>query len=79
MRGLLVVALALSLQGCFFIWIPGSLIDSAVHGGTPYCVGEHTKVGDTISLIEGGSVVIKKLKGHSSRCKTRELPILAVA
>jgi hypothetical protein len=41
-----VLAAATQLSGCFFVFIPGSLIDK-VAGAPQYCVGSNVRVGDT--------------------------------
>lgn len=60
---LLAAAVAPMLSGCFFVFIPGSLIDAAV-GAPKYCVPSHLVVGNTFTF--NGSVYrVTKLKGDS--------------
>lgn len=81
----LCLALALvsltQLSGCFFLFIPGSLIQKASDGITgaegDHCVPSSAKVGGRISMPFGGSGEIKSLSGTSVRCSDPQRPIRA--
>ena len=76
------VALTASLQGCWFVFIPGSVIDkvsdtfSGAEGSN--CVGQSAKVGDKIRSPNGDVGTIKSLSGTSVRCKEPQFPIRAL-
>jgi len=76
------LALAFSVQGCFFIFIPGSVmggITDAVTGSEGNnCVGASAKVGDKVRMPGGGSATVKSLSGTSMRCASPEMPIRAL-
>lgn len=82
---LIVTALALAsltqLGGCWFVFIPGSLIQRASDGITgaegDHCVPSSAKVGDRIRLPYNGSGTIVSLSGTSIRCTEPERPIRA--
>ena len=80
--GLLFAALTFPLQGCWFIFIPGSVtgaISDAITGAEgSHCVGANVKVGDTIRLPGGGRAQVKSLSGTSMRCTVPEYPIRAM-
>lgn len=77
-----VCALAMSLQGCWFVFIPGSVIDAtgdAITGAEgKHCVAETAKVGDRINLATGQAMTVKSLSGTSSRCRDPNMPIRAL-
>jgi hypothetical protein len=77
-----VPVLALSLQGCWFVFIPGSAISAVSDGLTgaegQNCVSASAKVGDAVSLPGGSRASIKSLSGTSIRCAQPELPIRAL-
>lgn len=65
-RSLAISAAALlvaPLSGCFFIFIPGSVIDKVV-GAPKWCVSTIVKVGDRITL-NGAPATITKIHGPS--------------
>ncbi len=68
----LIIVSSLSLQGCWFIFIPGSVIgavsDSVTGAVGSNCVGANAKVGDNIRLQGGGIGTVKSLSGTSTRC-----------
>ena len=74
-------AMCSQLSGCFFIWIPGSVIDKGADLVTgargDHCVNKFTKVGDNIPLVDGTRGTVKSLSGTSGRCKTDRFPIRA--
>lgn len=78
----LLIALTLSLQGCWFVFIPGGVIsavsDSITGAEGSHCVGANAKVGDTQRLPGGSIGTIKSLSGTSVRCTNPELPIRAL-
>ncbi len=74
------VALCTQLSGCFFIWIPGSLIQKASDGITgargEHCVGRAAVVGERINF--GAAIgTVKSLSGESVRCTNPAHPIRA--
>ena len=77
-----ILALTLSLQGCFFVYIPGSVISGISDGLTgsegSNCVGSNAKVGDRIRLPDGSTGVVKSLSGTSTRCTVPSMPIRAL-
>jgi len=77
----LLAVTALSLQGCFFFVIPGSVtakISDAVTGAKgANCVAVTVKVGDRVRMADGSIGMVKSLSGTSSRCTDAERPIRA--
>lgn len=69
------------LSGCWFVFIPGSLIQKASDGITgsegEHCVGRVAKIGDQIKLPDGGIGVVQSLSGTSVRCTNETMPIRA--
>lgn len=69
------------LAGCFFVFIPGSLIakagDAITGAEGDHCVPATAKVGDQIMLPGGAMGTIKSLSGTTSRCKDEARPIRA--
>ena len=80
-RSVLAVALASQLTGCFFVFIPGSLLQKVSDGITgaegEHCVGRSAKVGDKIRLADGKVGTVQSLSGSSTRCASESLPIRA--
>ena len=80
MRHVLGLVLCVLLQGCWFIYIPGSAVSSVSDSFTgaegDHCVREASQVGDRIRAA-GKVGTIKSLSGTSSRCKNPEFPIRA--
>ena len=71
----------LSLQGCFFFVIPGSVtgkVSDAITGAKgANCISADNKVGDKIRGPDGSIGTIKSLSGTSSRCTDTRYPIRA--
>ncbi len=83
MRAIAVCVVCLSLQGCWFVFIPGSVVSSVSDSLGGYegqnCVPREAKVGDKIRLLSnGGMGTVMKLEGESSRCKDTNMPIRAL-
>ena len=82
LRALLVVAPCLMLQGCWFVFIPGSVIasvsDSITGAEGNHCVSASAKVGDTVRMPGNGRATVKSLSGTSVRCQDPALPIRAM-
>lgn len=83
LRFLLVLSPVILLQGCFFIFIPGSVINAAADSLSgsvgKNCVGASAKVGDRVILPNDGATWhIEKLEGTSYRCTDPNLPIRAL-
>lgn len=80
-RLLLALPLTLTLHGCFFVWIPGSLIQAAADGITGsegnHCVSANAKVGDPIRLSDSTLWKVESLSGTSTRCQHPANPIRA--
>lgn len=85
MKLILVLALTLLLQGCFFVWIPGSVISKLTGGEASHdwnaCVAESLAYqGATFwrpDTAQSGTV--EKVFGRSSRCPNATQPILIEA
>ena len=77
----LAAATCTQLGGCFFIFIPGSLIQKVSDGITgadgEHCVSRAATVGSTINLPDGRTGVVKSLSGTSTRCTHPDMPIRA--
>ena len=73
--------MTLPLSGCWFVFIPGSLIQKVSDGITgaegEHCLGSAAKVGDRIKLQDGQIGVVQSLSGASSRCPNESMPIRA--
>jgi hypothetical protein len=69
------------LQGCFFVWIPGSLMQAAGDAITGaegnHCVATTATVGSAIRLPDGTQWKVESLSGTSARCQRPEQPIRA--
>ena len=84
MRKMMVVgfiAITTQLSGCFFVFIPGELIQRVSDGFTgaegEHCVSRAAKVGDIIRSRSGGSYIVRSLSGATERCRNPETPIRA--
>lgn len=81
MKRLLLAIVATQLQGCLFVYIPGSVIDgvsdklSGARGA--YCVPGSAAVGDRINVAGVGQGTITSLSGTSYRCQEPHRPIRA--
>ena len=78
----LISAMALSLQGCWAVFIPGIMIDAASDAITgaegSSCVVAAAKVGDRVHIPSMKPATVKSLSGTSIRCKQPEYPIRAL-
>ena len=78
----LIVGTSLILQGCWAVFIPGSVMNSVSDSVTGAegnnCVGPSAKVGDRIRMSDGRIGSVKSLSGTSTRCTSPELPIRAL-
>ena len=76
-----VFAVTAQISGCFFVFIPGSLIQKVSDGVTgaegEHCVSRLAKVGDRISLPGGRAATVQSLSGTSVRCTNETMPIRA--
>ncbi len=81
MRYLLIACALCGLSGCWFVFIPGSVVgavtDTLTGASGDHCVAESAKVGGRISLSGGRTATVKSLSGTSSRCTNPLLPIRA--
>lgn len=78
----IVATSAALLSGCWFVFIPGSVVgavtDSITGAEGQNCVGANVKVGDRIRTPGGGRATVKSLSGTSIRCTNPEHPIRAL-
>ena len=79
----ILAALAASsmLSGCFFFYVPGSLVgqvsDSLTGATGEHCVREGVKVGDRVHDSSGRQATVISLSGASVRCPNKDLPLRA--
>lgn len=83
LRVAVAVCLCCSLSGCWFVFIPGSLIQSASDAVTgaegQHCVAASTKIGDKLrDPASGRTAIVKSLSGSSSRCTDQAMPVRAL-
>lgn len=82
MKLIAALLLPFSLSGCFFIWIPGSVIRAASDGLTgaegSHCVSESVQVGYVLPLPDGRMGTVKSLSGRSRYCTIPARPIRAL-
>ena len=75
------LAACTQLGGCWFVWIPGGLIQGASDAITgangEHCVNSSTKVGDKVTMPYGGQGTVVSLSGTSVRCSDPQRPIRA--
>lgn len=80
-RALVIAGLCGSLSGCWFVFIPGSLIQKVSDGITGakgnHCVGRDATVGSRINIPGVGMGTVVSLSGESVRCTTDRHPIRA--
>lgn len=80
MRTLITLILCLHLSGCWFVWIPGGLVQKVADGVTgaegEHCVSRAARVGDKIATPQGSGEV-KSLSGTSRLCTDPMRPIRA--
>ena len=79
--GFCALVLAIPLQGCWFVFIPGSVItavgDKLTGAEGSHCVRAGSDVGNSI-LVNGSVHTIQSLSGTSTRCTNPQLPIRAL-
>lgn len=82
MRLIIIAFLVFPLSGCFFFYVPGSVIDSigdSISGDVGnLCVPSTSYVGQRITAPNGKVGTVTKLEGTSRRCTQESLPIRAV-
>ena len=82
MKTLLTLLLTIPLSGCWFVFIPGSVIQAVTDGITgaegAHCVSAGARVGDTVSMPGGGRATVKSVSGTSVRCSDPSVPIRAL-
>lgn len=72
---LLSLGLSVMLQGCFFFYIPGSMLSAM--SGYNTCAGERAYVGQRIRHHADGRVgKLVRISGRSERCQDGRWPIL---
>ena len=78
----LLLLLIAALPGCRYIFIPGTVIGGVsdlVTGDRGFhCITSSSKVGDSINLTSGGSLVVQSISGKSRRCSNDQYPIRAL-
>jgi ABC-type phosphonate transport system ATPase subunit len=71
MRTIALCCIAPLLGGCWFVFIPGSVIgavgDSISGTSGQHCVTEAASVGSKIKMQDGRIGTVMKLEGHSMR------------
>lgn len=81
MRILIAIGMCLTLNGCWFVFIPGSVIQSIGDGLSGQfgdaCIPASLKVGDTINFPDGTPGTVKRISGPSSRCTNPNKPVRA--
>lgn len=74
-------AVCAQLSGCWFVFIPGSLIQKVSDGITgadgEHCVARHVRVGDRLTVPSGKVGTVQSLSGTSVKCTEAERPIRA--
>jgi hypothetical protein len=70
----LVVLICMLLQGCFFFYIPGSVLSSL--SGWNACAGENVQVGQRLKYVDGRMGTVERVSGRSERCQDGKIPIL---
>jgi hypothetical protein len=82
MKAIAICVACLFLQGCWFVFIPGSLISAVGDKLGGYegnmCVASTAKVGDKVRMPDGRTGTVRKLEGESTRCTQTYIPIRAV-
>lgn len=73
MRYLLIAALVLPLQGCWFFMFP---IPTSLWEGGNACAGESVYVGQTLTHDDGRIGKVSKVIGRHQRCPTGARPML---
>ena len=72
MKFTLAIAATLLLQGCWFVFIPGSVIqavgDSVTGSFGNYCVSSSAVAGNKVRTPGGGTATVDKISGPSNRC-----------
>lgn len=81
MRFLLLAASSFLLSGCWFIFIPGSVVneisDSITGDKGQNCVSAGSKIADRVRMPGGGWATVKSVSGTSVRCTDPKLPLRA--
>lgn len=71
-RILAAASAAMLLSGCWFVYIPGSVIsavgDTLTGSFGESCIGPHVKVGDRVNMPAGGQGKVSRISGPHSRC-----------
>lgn len=71
----------LALSGCWFVWLPGSVVSGAADAiqglQGQHCVATNVKVGDKVKGPDGSMWTAQKLEGTSARCTNQFMPIRA--
>lgn len=81
-RYIVITTAALALQGCWAVFIPGSVVGATTdaltgnHGQN--CITRGSQAGDRIKMNDGRIAVVEKVEGASSRCSDPNYPVRAV-
>jgi len=69
------------VSGCWFVYIPGTVVQSVSDGITGSfgnaCVSPSAKMGEKVRTPTGGTATITAISGPSSRCQNAATPIRA--
>ena len=76
-----IIAVTAPLSGCFFVFIPGSLIRAASDAITgdkgQHCVNRLARAGDKVTMPGGGVATVVSISGPSISCQNPAIPIRA--
>jgi len=72
---LLLLIPLISLQGCFFIFIPIGPIIRAIQGPR-YCVSSNAVIGSHTQASDGRWITVTKIHGPDSACVNPSTPVL---
>lgn len=80
-RLLAAIAIVVFLQGCWFVYIPGSTLsaigDTLTGAEGNLCISSRANIGDKIRMPDGNVGVVRRISGTSTRCRSEATPIRA--
>lgn len=77
MKRLLFALACTQIAGCWFIFVPGSVIDRLTGNTGNMCVTDAATVGNVVRKTDGTTVKVVAIAGASTRCTDARWPILA--